>query len=179
MEKLMEVDWTELFVPTHSLAEMIVRGTLMYLGLWVVLRFVMKRQAGSVGIADLLVIVVIADAAQNGFAREYQSVTEGVVLVLTIVFWNFALDWLAYRFPSLRWLVEAPPIPLVRNGRRIRRNLAKELISDDELLSQLREQGVDRVADVDQAFLEGDGQISVIKKVDAGPEPKRRRGPSR
>ena len=89
MEKLLQVDWAGLFIPTHSVAEMVVRGTLMYLALFLILRFLMKRQGGSIGIADLLVIIIIADAAQNAFAKEYSSVTEGVVLVLTIIFWDF------------------------------------------------------------------------------------------
>jgi uncharacterized membrane protein YcaP (DUF421 family) len=92
------IGWTELIIPTHSIAEMILRGTVMYLSLFIILRFVMVRQTSTIGIADILVIVVIADAAQNGFAKEYKSITEGIVLVLTIVFWNLFLNWISYRF---------------------------------------------------------------------------------
>ena len=70
----------------------------MYLALFLILRFLMLRQTSTIGIADILVIVVIADAAQNGFAKEYKSITEGVLLVLTIVFWDLLLNWLSYRF---------------------------------------------------------------------------------
>jgi hypothetical protein len=59
-----------------GIAEIVVRGTLMYLGLFVILRFMARRQAGHFGPADLLVIVLIADAAQNGRGKKYQSVTE-------------------------------------------------------------------------------------------------------
>ena len=91
MEKIFLIEWSELFVPTHSLAEIVLRGTIMYLSLFLILRFVMPRRSSTIGIADILVIVVIADAAQNGFAKEYKSVTEGVALVLTIVFATFCL----------------------------------------------------------------------------------------
>jgi uncharacterized membrane protein YcaP (DUF421 family) len=94
LETLVKVDWYELFIPAHSLAEMVVRGTLMYLGLFVIFRFIVGRQASAIGLADILVIVIIADAAQNAFAKEYQSVTEGLTLVLTIVFWDFA--WIGW-----------------------------------------------------------------------------------
>jgi uncharacterized membrane protein YcaP (DUF421 family) len=50
------------------------------------------------GITDLLVIVLIADAAQNGMAGEYRSLTDGLLLVATIVAWSYALNWLAFRF---------------------------------------------------------------------------------
>src|SRR6185295_19493685 len=113
----------ELFVPTHSLAEMVLRGTIMYLSLFLILRFVMPRRSSTIGIADILVIVVIADAAQNGFAKEYKSVTEGVALVLTIVFGNLFLNWASYRYKALEWLLSPPALPLVQNGKMNRRNM--------------------------------------------------------
>ena len=163
MEKLFQVDWGEIFVPTHSLTEMVVRGTLMFLALFVILRFVMKRQAGSLGIADILVIVVIADAAQNAFAREYKSISEGVVLVLTIVFWDFVIDWAGFHFPKFGRLMEPAPLPLIRNGRMIRRNLRHELITVEEIMSQLRKQGIEDLAEVKAAHMEPDGEISIVK----------------
>jgi uncharacterized membrane protein YcaP (DUF421 family) len=60
------VDWNAIFVPAIGLAEIIIRGSLMYLGLFAIMRFMARRQAGHFGPADLLVIVLIADAAQNG-----------------------------------------------------------------------------------------------------------------
>ena len=69
--------------------------------LFLILRFLLKRQSGVIGIADLLVVVLIVDAAQNAMASEYKSITESAILVLTIVFWNYAVDWLGFRFPAL------------------------------------------------------------------------------
>jgi hypothetical protein len=69
----LSVDWNSVFVPAIGLAEIVVRGSLMYLGLFVILRFMARRQAGHFGPADLLVIVLIADAAQNGLGKEYSS----------------------------------------------------------------------------------------------------------
>ena len=62
----MTIDWSSVFSPSLGIAEIIVRGTLMYLGLFVILRLMARRQTGHFGPADLLVIVLIADAAQNG-----------------------------------------------------------------------------------------------------------------
>lgn len=163
MEKLIQVDWAGLFVPTHSIAEMVVRGTLMYLALFLIFRFVTKRQVGAVGIADVLVIVIIADAAQNAFAKEYTSVTEGVVLVMTIVLWTLFIDWLEFQFPAIGRVLEPSPLPLIRNGRMIARNMRKEFLTVDELHSQLRKQGIENIVDVKLAHIEPDGAISVIK----------------
>lgn len=163
MNKMFSVDWTELLVPTHSVLEMIVRGTAMYLLLFLILRFVMKRQSSTIGIADILVIVVIADAAQNAFAKEYQSITEGVVLVLTIVAWDIMLNWLSFRFRAFERLLAPAPLKLIENGKMIRRNMRKEFITEDELRSEMRQQGLSDFSKIKQAALEGNGEISVIK----------------
>jgi len=161
MDQLFHVDWNSIFVPTVSLAEMFVRGTLTYLLLFFILRF-LRRETGAIGIADLLVIVIIADAAQNAMSGEYKSITEGAVLVLTIAFWDYALDWLSYRVPIIRRIVRPAPLLLIKNGRLIKRNMHQEMITEEELLSQLREQGVESVSQVKKCYLEGDGHISII-----------------
>ncbi len=176
LDALIKVDWHDLFIPTHSVAEMIVRGTLMYLGLFLIFRFIVGRQSSAIGIADILVIVVIADAAQNAFAKEYKSITEGVILVLTIVFWDFALDWLGYHNRFFGWLIKPAPLPLVQDGKLLFRNMRKQLISPDELRSQARQQGIADIADVKMACLEGNGEISFIKNDDGdSPRGTRRR----
>lgn len=164
MDRVFHVDWWELFVPTHSVAEMVVRATLMYLSLFVVFRLFMKRPIGAIGIADILVIVVIADAAQNAFAKSYQSVTEGIVLILVIVFWEYLIDWAAYRIKWLHDLLEPPPLPLIKNGKPIRRNLREEFLTEEDLLGQLRAKGADDIAEVRLAYRESDGTISVVTK---------------
>lgn len=171
MEALFSVDWRELFVPTHSAAEMFLRGTIMYLALFVLLRVILKRQSSGLGVTDLLVVVLIADAAQNGMARDYRSVTEGVVLVATIIGWDYALDWLGYRFPTFQRLVRPAPLTLVEEGRMLRGNMRRELVTREELMAQLREQGVASVEDVRWARMEADGRISVIKKDGGQTEP--------
>ena len=143
------------------------RGSLMYVALFLILRFVMKRQTGSVGIADILVIVVIADAAQN-LLKQYQSFGEGVVLVATIVFWDFLIDWLSFTYQPFGRLLQPAPLPLIKNGKLLPRNMRQEFITLDELKSQLRKEGVDDIAHVKLAAIEADGAISVIKKVGAG-----------
>lgn len=167
---LLEIDWSGLFVPSQSVPEIIVRGTLTYLALFTLMRVILKRETGTVGTADLLMVVLIADAAQNAMASDYKSITEGVVLVATIIFWNYALDWLGYRLAFFGRVIHPPPLELVRDGRMLRRNMRQEMITEDELMSHLREQGVDRVADVRRCFIEGDGRISVIKAEGGGPD---------
>jgi uncharacterized membrane protein YcaP (DUF421 family) len=172
MEWLFDIEFSELFVPTHSIAEAIVRGSLMYLALVFALRFFMRRRTGSLSIADLLVIVVIADAAQNAFSKDYRSVTEGIVLVLTIVFWDRVLDRLSLNYPSIRRLLHSPPLLIVRNGRKIRKHMEEESITDDELMSHLREAGIEDLGEVERAYLEDNGKISIIRRRERGQDRK-------
>ena len=159
---IFQLDWNAIFVPTVPLLEIIFRGTVVYLLLFAVLR-VLRREAGGLGIADVLVIVLVADASQNAMANEYKSVTEGAILVGTIVFWNYTLDFLGYRFPRFRRLVRPAALPLIKDGRMLRKNMNSEMITEEELLGQLRQQGVDDVSSVKKCCLEGDGRISVVK----------------
>ena len=155
--------WTSLFRFDLSPWELITRGTLIYWFLFFLFRFILRRDAGSVGLADILVIVLIADAAQNGMAGEYKSVGEAVVLIGTIAGWNFWIDWMAFRYPKFARFAEPGVIPLIRHGNLLRANMRREMITEMELKSQLRESGVEDASDVKLAVLEPDGRISIIR----------------
>ena len=169
-----QIDWHNMLVPTVSLLELVLRGSGVYLGILVLMR-VLRRDAGALSTADLLVVVLVADAAQNAMASEYHSITEGAVLVATIFGWNYLLDWLGYRYPWLHSLLHPAPLLLVKDGRVHRRNLRSEMLTMGDLKEQLREQGVAEFAEVKRCYLESDGRLSVIRSSgeDPPPEPKR------
>lgn len=156
------MDWNAIFLPDIPLLEIILRGSVVYITLFILLRVVLKRQMGSLGMTDLLLITLIADASQNAMAGGYNSILSGIVLVCTIMFWSYLFDWLGFRFPWFARLVEPAPLPLIKDGKPLRRNMRRELITDEELMSQLREQGLDDVAKVKEAYIESSGHISVV-----------------
>jgi uncharacterized membrane protein YcaP (DUF421 family) len=157
------VDWGALFIPDKPLLEIFVRGTVMYVGLLVLLRLTPNHETGRASPTNLLVIVLLADAAQNAMAGDYRSITDGLLLVGTLIFWSMLASWLCLRVPFVRWLLLAPPIRLIRNGRVHARNLQRELMSMDDLRSKLRQQGIENLGTVKEAWLEPDGEISVIR----------------
>jgi uncharacterized membrane protein YcaP (DUF421 family) len=160
----MSPDWNEILGLSVSPLELVIRGTAMYLFLFLLFRVVVRRRVGAVGMADILVLVIIADAAQNGMSGEYRSITEGAILIATIITWNVLLDWATYKSSRLQKILEPPPLLLIDNGRVLRRNLRVEFVSEDELRSKLREHGVTDYAQVAKAYMEGDGEVSVIKR---------------
>lgn len=103
----MTVDWQSLLALNVPLLEIVVRGSAIYWFLFVLFRLLVRRELGAVGMADLLVLVIIADAAQNAMAGEYTTITEGMVLIATVMGWNVFIDGLVYRFPFARRLLRS------------------------------------------------------------------------
>jgi uncharacterized membrane protein YcaP (DUF421 family) len=158
------MNWDEIFGLSVSPWEPIVRGTIMYLSLFLLFRVVIRRRVGAIGMSDILLVVIIADAAQSGLSGEAKSVTEALLVVGTIFAWNWIIDWLNYHVPALQDVLEPPPLPLIEDGRILRRNMRHEFITMEELESRLREHGVSEVSQVKRAVMEADGEVSVIKK---------------
>lgn len=155
---------TDLFAREFPVWHMIVRGSVVYWFLFLVFRFVLRRDVGSMGVADLLFVVLVADAASNAMQGEYRSINDGLVLLSTLIGWNFALDWLSFRSPAIARFLEPLPEVLVRHGRVNRKALKREMITMEELEGKLREEGVERIEEVRAARLESDGRLSVLKK---------------
>ncbi len=153
----------DLFAIHVPVLELVLRGTLVYWLLFVIFRFILRRDVGAVGIADILLLVIVADAAQNAMAGGYDTVSEGAILVSTIVGWNWLLDMASYRFALVRRFASPRRLTLVERGVPQRQNLRREYITLEELHEKLREQGVEKISEVKSAYLEGDGQISVIR----------------
>ena len=150
-------------VPDVSPFEIILRGIVTYFTIFVLLRVVLRGRTSAVAMSDLLVIVLIADASQNAMAAEYHSLSDGLLLA-TIVLCSFSVDWVAYRSERVRHFVHPERKPLVVNGRLMRKVLQEELITEDELLTQLRLNGVEEIEEVKAAYLEGNGEVSVLKR---------------
>jgi uncharacterized membrane protein YcaP (DUF421 family) len=160
---MFDLDWQEILFFTVSPLELIVRGTLIYLFLFCLFRFVVRRDTGTLSVSDMLVLVIIADAAQNGMAGEYKSVSDGCVLIGTILGWNTLLNFLSFRFKPMRRLILPNPVCIVKDGVKQKANLRRELITDEELNQMLRQHEIEDIAQVRRAYLEPDGEITVLK----------------
>jgi len=162
------LDWREMFFPAIPILETIIRGSITYLGVIILLRVVLKREGGTLSLTDVLMVVLLGDASQNAMAHGHESIADGIILVCTILFWNYSLDWLAYRSAFFERFVNPPPLTLVKDGRMLWRNMRRELITESELMSQVRAAGVEDLEKVRLAVMEGDGHISVVSKDDRG-----------
>lgn len=163
MSWLPGVDIAKLFALSTPVLEIVLRGSAVYWFLFTVFRFVIRRDVGSVGLADVLIIVLVADASQNAMAGEYTTITDGLILISTLIGWNILLDWLAYRYHWVRRFAEPSTLLLVRDGRLLLRNMRREFITEEELWSQLRKEGIEHLSQVKAVYLEPDGNFSVIR----------------
>ena len=163
MEKLFDVDWRTMFVPSSSILEIIIRGSLTYWFVFLYIRFV-RRSSGQLNVTDILLITLISDASQNAMAGSYESVTEGVALVGTLVGWDYAINWLGYRSVFFDRLGNPEPVLLIKDGVLQRQNLKRQLITENEFMGLLRQEGIESVDDVKKCCLEGSGNLSVVPK---------------
>lgn len=148
---------------TVSPLQLFVRGTIMFWFLFLIFRFILRRDVGSASITDFLFVVILGDAAQNAMIGEATSVSDGMVLIMTLVFWNYLIDFLTYRFPHFERMISAKRLCLVMKGKMLRRNMRKEFITTEELNEKLREAGLEDISQVKFMYMESDGEISIIK----------------
>lgn len=144
--------------------EIIVRGTLMYWFLFLLLRFVLRRDTSSAGISGILFVVLLGDAAQNAMIGNGHTIADGGALICTLAAWNYLLDWLAYHSKLVAKLTDPPPLLLVSRGRLVYRNLRHEHLTREEIESELRIKGIEGFDGIKAMYLEGDGSFSVLQK---------------
>ena len=157
-------DMEAIFRLDENALELIIRTSIMYIGLLVALRTFGRRETGALELPELLMVVLIADGVQNGMAGDYQSVTGAVIVAGTLLAWNIFLDWLAYASPTARALLRPKPLNLVEDGAYLRHHMRRELVTKEELDALLRIEGVEDVRDVKLARLEPSGELSVIRR---------------
>ncbi len=160
----------EVFSLTMPIWEIGLRATIVYLGLVLLVRFVPQRNAGHISPNDLLTLIVVGGVATDAIMGGSDSVGDSLLLISIILLWAFVLDALEYHFPILSPLLRHADKTLIDDGRLNRRNMRRELITEEELQSALRKAGVDEPSEVASARIEADGEISVIARRSGGRE---------
>ncbi len=161
--ELAPADWLVIFAPTTPVLELVVRATALYLGILIIIRVMPRRTGGELSTMDLVFVVLIAQAATPAMG-EYTAVGDGIIVIATLVGWNVLINFLSQRVPAFEPLFSSPPLKIIENGELLRRNLRREFVTEEELMSHLREQGIERVEDVKVAFVEPEGKITTIAK---------------
>src|SRR5712692_2462298 len=151
------------WIPEIPWSEKIFRSLIVYLFLLVVFRLLGKRQVGQLTPFDLIVLLMISNVLQNAMIGPDNSVTGGLLGATTILVTQWLLARFAFLSRRLERAVEGDPVLLVHHGRVIESGLRRENFSREDLLSNLRAQGVFDVGEVKAAVLETSGKLSVLR----------------
>jgi len=150
------------FAFTMPIWEIALRAILAYLALVVLVRVVPSRNAGHISPNDMLTLIVVGTLGATAITGDGSSVADMMLMVALVLLLSYGVDWLEYRVPGLRRFFRHPQTLLIDRGRFVRRNMRRELVTEEELLAVLRKEGLEDVAAVRCAFMEADGEISVI-----------------
>lgn len=155
--------WSDVFAPETPPLELLARGTVLYFGVLALVRLMPRRTGGGLATMDLIFVLLIAEAAAHALG-EYSSVADGLIVIVTLMFWNYAVNSLSFHVPAVERLVSSPTIQVIRDGRLLRRAMRKEYLTEEELMSSLRREGIDDIKEVKSAHIEGEGEITVIQR---------------
>lgn len=156
------MNWHEVFALTTSITELILRGAVIYLAVFIMMRVAGRRESGGLNTTDLILVVLISEAASVGIGGEATSITDSLIIVATIILLNTALDAASYKWKWASKLLKPRPRPLIVDGVLDRATARHEMLTRTEIDSELRKAGVTDMADVRLAYVEPDGSISII-----------------
>lgn len=123
-----------------------------------------QRTLGDMQAFDFVVVIAVAEILGAPLADPRLDTRPALLAILTLVGLQLVLAWLCVRSSFVRWLLEGRPVLVVWRGRLLERNLIRAKVSREELAERLREKGIDHLDLVHRAYLETDGNLSVLKK---------------
>ncbi len=155
--------------------ELIIRSLVIYGVFFVGLRIFGKRELGQFTIFDLVLVLLVANALQPAITGPDNSLTGGIIIIVTLLLLNRGVAMLRSRWPAFDHLIDPPPTVLIENGKLLKKNIEKEGLSIEDVQMALREHGVEKVDGCKLAVLENDGSISVVDKDNPGSYRRKRR----
>jgi len=144
--------------------DLVARAAFVFAFMLLLTRVIGKRELGSLQPFDLILLIILGDALQQGLTQDDYSLTGAVIVVGTIAVLQIGVSWLTYRFPGTRPIFEGEPLIVVENGKPIERNLKRERLTVEEVAEAARLEQIAHLADVQWAILETSGKISFIPK---------------
>jgi len=144
--------------------DLVLRAIFLFFFVFLLTRVVGKRELSSLEPFDLILLIVLGDAIQQGLTQDDYSVTGAVLVVTTIAVLQVGISFFGFRFGFLRRVLEGEPVVIVQDGKLIERNLKRERLTPQEVAAEARQQQIESLEDVKWAVLETNGSISFIPK---------------
>jgi uncharacterized membrane protein YcaP (DUF421 family) len=141
-----------------------IRAIVLYVFIVFLMRITGRRELSTLTPFDLVLLIVLGDAIQQGLTQDDYSVTGAIIAVSTLAVMQVVTSYVSYRFRPLRKILKGDPIILVENGKLLNQNLRRERLTADDVAEQMRAQQIAVFDEVKWAILESNGTISFIKK---------------
>ena len=149
--------------------EFIIRAVGMYFMAMVMVRVLGKRALGELGPFDFVVMVGVGHTVVAIALDKSIPVSEGIAVLLTFAGLEYMVSFLALKNAKISSWISGKPKTLIENGCILRENLRREMFNVDDLMQELRKQGIRDVNQVEKGILEACGGFSVILKEDDQP----------
>jgi uncharacterized membrane protein YcaP (DUF421 family) len=144
--------------------DIVLRTIAVFAVLLMLTRVIGRRELSSLQPFDLILLIILGDAVQQGLTQDDYSLTGAFLVIFTFAVLQVFVSWVGYRFPKARPVLEGEPIVVVQDGNVIERNLRRERLTEDEIAEEARCNGIAHLAEIRWAVLETNGKISFIKK---------------
>lgn len=154
----------EMFSLTQSVLDIAIRSTIGFLCLVALIRIVPKRNAGKISPNDMLILIVVGTMGADAITGGSSSAGDLLLMTVMVLLWGYILDLLEYHVPAFKKLMRHDQTLLIKDGKFLRKNMRHELVTEEEMMSVMRIEGIKSVAEVSSAVLEADGEISILKK---------------
>ena len=142
----------------------VLRATAIYVLVMVLVRVSGKRAVGQFTPFDLILLILIGNAVQNGINGGDNSLTGAAIMAVTLIALNYLVAWLTSRNRRVERLVEGEPVVLARDGKVFEHVLRRELVSSEDFAEALRSNQIEDIGEVHLALLETNGHITVIAR---------------
>jgi len=139
------------------------RGIVLYAFIVFILRVIGRRELSSLSAIDLVLLIVLGDAVQQGLTQDDYSVTGALIAVSTIALMQLASSYLSFRSPRARTVLEGDPIVVVQDGKPVAKNMRRLRMTTEELAEEARGQGIGSLNEVRWAIAEASGTVSFIQ----------------
>ena len=149
--------WSDMFSLSLPVAEKVLRAFIVYLFLVALLRVFGKRELAQLNPFDLVVLLTLSNTVQNAIIGDDNTVTGGLIGALTLTAANYLLVRFIFKHRRLDQLLEGTPTTLIEGGRVRKDGLAKELLTESELLMVAHRQGFSSLQEIDRCVLEPGG----------------------
>ncbi len=143
------------------------RTFIFYILIIIIYRFMGKREVGQLSIIDLIVSILIAELAAISIDNREESIFLSILPIFFLLLIQILLSKISIRFPRFRNMVDGVPSIIINNGKVNFKEMIRQRYNLDDLLTQLREQKIKTIEDVDFAILENNGNLSVFSKYDS------------